>query len=137
MSQDPDKLLELVTVDRFFHPTEAHIAAGLLESEGIPVHLFGIHHASVNWLVTPALGGIQIKVPRRYARQARELLAENRALDEPEPPTCPACGSTDVHRAMATFRLSFLAMHLLNIPLPWRADRLACRSCHHKFEATD
>lgn len=30
------------TVDRFFHPTDAHIAAGKLKSEGIPVFLFSV-----------------------------------------------------------------------------------------------
>lgn len=49
----------LVTAARFIYPTAAHIAAGRVEAEGIPVHLDSIHHVSANWLIAHAVGGIR------------------------------------------------------------------------------
>jgi hypothetical protein len=37
------------TVDRFFHPTDAHIAAGKLESEGIPADLRHCQSCGAEW----------------------------------------------------------------------------------------
>ena len=69
------------TVDRFFHPTDAHIAAGKLESEGIPVFLLGINHASANWLLSNALGGIRIQVPAKYVDDARKSFSRDRQAE--------------------------------------------------------
>ena len=71
-SQNPD----WTTIDRFFHPTDAHIAAGKLESEGIPVFLLGINHASANWLLSNALGGIRLQVPASQVDDARQILVQ-------------------------------------------------------------
>ena len=114
----------------FVIPTEAHIAAGLLESEGIPVFLLGINHASMNWLIANALGGIQVQVPAKYAERAKQILADDRAIDEPND-CCPKCGSSDTSVASHSWRISFLAMHLLQLPLPWRKDRRSCCACGH------
>ena len=83
------------TVDRFFHPTDAHIAAGRIESEGIPVFLLGINHASVNWLLSIALGGIRIQVPAKYAEEARAILSEIPQPGHDQVTSCPKCGSDE------------------------------------------
>jgi len=83
-----EQSLGWTTVDRYFHPTEAHIAAGKLESEGIPVFLLGINHASANWLLSNALGGIRLQVPEDYAEEAKQLLSETVDVGE-DGETCP------------------------------------------------
>ncbi len=127
------------TVDRFFHPTEAHIAAGKLESEGIPVFLLGINHASVNWLISVALGGIRLQVPANHVDDARQLLAQ---LDNPseqgesECPECPECGGSDTTAMSNSRKIAFLAIHLFSIPLPWQSNRRHCQSCGADWEIT-
>ena len=123
-----------VTIDRHFHPTDAHIAAGRLEAAGIPVNLLGIHHASMNWLITPALGGIRLQVPEEHVPEAREILHEDVAIEEPEPERCPACGSEDISSNTNTRRLSFLAFHLFTLPLPWGKTRRKCLQCGESWQ---
>ena len=122
------------TVDRYFHPTDAHIAAGKLESEGIPVFLLGINHASANWLLSNALGGIRLQVPESCAEEARRLLAETAEVDE-ETDKCPKCGATNSSPMNNSRKVAFLAVHLFNIPLPWRRKRRHCDSCGNEWSA--
>lgn len=118
-----------VSIDRFFHPIEAHIAAGRLTSEGVPVNLVGIHHASANWLIAPALGGIRLQVPAAFVDSARSILAAESAIETIESETCPQCGSADSSTATNAWKVSLLALHLFSIPLPWRSDRRLCNEC--------
>jgi hypothetical protein len=124
------------TVDRFFHPTDAHIAAGKLESEGIPVFLLGINHASANWLLSNALGGIRLQVPARCANDARKLLAEIATSDGEGEPECPECRGSDTTAMSNSRKIAFLAVHLFSIPLPWQGNRRHCQSCGAEWEVT-
>ncbi len=123
-----DRSPNWTTIDRYFHPTEAHIAAGKLESEGIPVFLLGINHASANWLLSNALGGIRLQVPQDYVEEAKHLLSETVDIDE-DGETCPRCGSVDLSTMNNTRKVAFLAVHLFSIPLPWQSRRRHCDSC--------
>jgi hypothetical protein len=125
------------TVDRFFHPTDAHIAAGKLKSEGIPVFLLGINHASANWLISNALGGIRLQVPANHADVARQLLAEIAKPDAIREAKCPKCGGTDTSAMSNSRKLAFLAIHLFSFPLPWRKRRRHCQSCGSEWEIAD
>ena len=122
-----------VTIDRYFHPTEAHIAAGKLQAEGIPVFLLGINHASTNWLITTAIGGIQVQVPADQAADARAILAEIDAAQRAEPTTCPSCGSSKTEAPDSSWRISFLTLHLFSIPLPWRWEKRRCLDCEAEW----
>ena len=129
------QIVSWTTVDRFFHPTEAHIAAGKLESEGIPVFLLGINHASANWLIATALGGIRLQVPAEHVDEARELLARINETRGEEGHRCPECGGSNTNMMSNSRKIAFLAVHLFNIPLPWRARRRHCISCGAEWEA--
>ena len=129
-TQDPN----WTTVDRFFHPTDAHIAAGKLESEGIPVFLLGINHASVNWLLSNALGGIRIQVPAECVDDARKVLAEIAKPSESGKPVCPKCGSSDTSAMSNSRKIAFLAVHIFSIPWRWRSDQRHCQSCGAEWE---
>lgn len=124
-----------VTVDRYDHPTEAHIAAGRLESEGIPVYLLGINHASVNWLMSNALGGIRLQVPAQFVDVAVEILADQpQPVEEPNL-ACPYCGSSDTSAMSNSRKIAFLVVHLFSVPIPWRNDLRHCDSCGNEWEA--
>jgi hypothetical protein len=132
--QNESQVSSWTTVDRFFHPTDAHIAAGKLESEGIPVFLLGINHASANWLLSNALGGIRLQVPAGHVDDARRLLAQiAQPIDEGES-ECPKCGGTDTTAMSNSRKIAFLAVHLFSIPLPWRTNRRHCQSCGAEWE---
>ncbi len=125
------------TIDRFFHPTDAHIAAGRIESEGIPVFLLGINHASVNWLISNALGGIQVQVPANYAEEARAILAEVAEHQAEQDDLCPKCGSVETSAMSNSRKVAFLAVHLFSIPVPWRNARRHCQACGYEWVVTD
>lgn len=74
----------LVTVGKYFDSTEAHIAAGLLQSEGIPVYPMDINHVSANPLLGIGLGGVRLQVPVRFEQVARQVLANREFSDEAE-----------------------------------------------------
>jgi hypothetical protein len=128
-----------VTVDRYLHPTDAYIAAGRLESEGIPVNLVGINHASVNWLITNALGGIRLQVPHKFASEARSILATAAPIEvsEKDSDRCPACGASNTTVHSTAWKISFLVIHLLNIPIPWGKGRRQCDDCGHEWRPGD
>ncbi len=134
--ENPDRL---VTIDRFLHPTDAHIAAGRLQSEGIPVNLLGINHASANWLIANALGGIRLQVPQKFAREAESILATVVPIDDSEVDLdhCPNCGSTNSTAHSIAWKISLLAVHLLSIPIPWGKDQRQCDDCGQTWKQSD
>ncbi len=134
--QDESQNPNWTTVDRFFHPTDAHIAAGKLESEGIPVFLLGINHASANWLLSNALGGIRLQVPASFVDEARELLVQISTSSEYSESDCPECGSAETTAMSNSRKIAFLAVHLFSIPLPWQSNRRHCQSCGTEWEIT-
>jgi hypothetical protein len=127
--------IEWTTIDRFFHPTDAHIAAGRLESDGIPVFLLGINHASVNWLISIALGGIQLQVPLQYADAARAILADTDQSGYEQNYSCPKCGSNDTSAMSNSRKIAFFAVHAFSIPLPWRNSNRHCQACGADWNA--
>ena len=129
----------LVTVDRFLHPTDAHIAAGRLESEGIPVNLLGINHASANWLIINALGGIRLQVPHEFVEEARSILAFEVPVEDSEidMDRCPTCGGSNTTAHSTAWKISLLAIHLLNVPIPWGKDQRQCNDCGNTWKPSD
>ena len=134
--QDGSRDSSWTTVERFFHPTDAHIAAGKLQSEGIPVFLLGINHASAVWLISSALGGIRLQVPADRVDDARTLLAELDEASGAVEPRCPDCGGSNTTAMSNSRKIAFLAIHLFSIPLPWKSNRRHCQSCGAEWEIT-
>jgi hypothetical protein len=133
-------LRELVTVESFTDPVEAHITRGLLESEGIPAMLGSEHHVWSSWHFSQALGGVRLQVPAEYAYRAREVLARQRrgeyqeALEqqqEIEPTRCARCGSTDLRftRSFASVLLLFLTLGISGLIFPPRISGIKCNTC--------
>jgi hypothetical protein len=67
---------------------EAEVVAGALRADGIDAFIGNSNHAYVEWLLTPALGGLQILVPRARLADAknflRERIRENSEVDAAE-----------------------------------------------------
>jgi hypothetical protein len=131
---------DLVTVERFTNPVEAHISRGLLESEGVPATLGSEHHVWASWPISQALGGVRLQVPTEYVARARDVLARWRrgeyqeALEQEqslEPERCPACGSTDLRftRSSSSTILLLLTLGLSGLIFPPRIDGTKCNAC--------
>ena len=111
-----------IIVASYLDPVEAQIARGLLAAEGIDAHVGDEHLALANWEWRLAIGGTKLRVPAGQAARARDVL---RAMEAGE----YAIGDDSEHaphglqapdRESASSRLAWLALMLLNLPLPWR-----------------
>lgn len=110
------------TVASYIDPVEAQIARGLLAAEGIDAHVGDEHLAVANWEWRLAIGGTKLRVPAAQAQRARDVLrameAGDYAIDDGGGDVQPGLRAPD--RESASSRLAWLALMLLNLPLPWR-----------------
>ena len=134
MKADTD-LESFATIRRFYHPTDAHIAAGRLRSEGIPVLMPEINHATANWLLATGLGGIRLQVPTQFREAAESILLESDQSEPIEDETCPSCFSTKITSADNSWKIAFLAIHLFSLPLPWRKGSRRCLECRAEWQS--
>lgn len=122
------------TVAHYHDPIEAHIARGLLASQGIDAHLGDEHLVMANWEWRLAVGGVKLRVPPEQAQHARNILRAAESgeyvLDEEE----DAGGGQTLQppdRESWSSRVAWVALMLFSIPLPWRrkpaSDREAVR----------
>lgn len=111
-----------VTVASYLDPIQAQIARGLLLSEGIEALLGDEHLALANWEWRLAIGGTRLRVADADAARARAILqaleAGEYAIDDEGAPADPPLQAPD--RESPSSRLAWLALVLLNVPLPWR-----------------
>lgn len=113
-----------ITVAHYYDPIEAHIARGLLASQGIEAHLGDEHLALANWEWRLAVGGVKLRVPAEQAQHACEILRQaesgayalEEAPEQAQPLRLP-------DRESPSSRLAWIALMLLGIPLPWRRRR--------------
>ena len=128
----------LVTVASYPDAIQAHLAKGLLESEGIPAFLLNEQHISLNWLVSNALGSVKLQVPASQSKQAREILetVNKGGFQSPGEAvlTCPVCGSKDVMEAKGSYRVAFFSLFFLHLPLPFKRNVFKCLACNHRWE---
>lgn len=131
---------KLVVVDTFANPLDAHIARGLLESEGIPATLGSEHHVWSSWPYALALGGIRLQVAERHASGARAVLArrlsgefEAALAEESSVPAtrCPGCGSGDFRytRSFWSIVLLLATFGLSGVIFPPRITGRQCNAC--------
>lgn len=116
------------TVAHYHDPIEAHIARGLLASQGIDAHLGDEHLALANWEWRLAVGGVKLRVPQEQAMHARNILRAAESgeyvLDEDdEADAAQALRPPD--RESWSSRLAWVALMLFSVPLPWRRRPIA------------
>lgn len=80
--------MDQVRIARFIDLQEAQIAAGLLQSHGLLVHVQSENLGAIDFLIRQAIGGFGLWVPEDEANEAKRILAEVRASD-PEPDADP------------------------------------------------
>lgn len=122
------------TVAHYHDPIEAHIARGLLASQGIDAHLGDEHLMMANWEWRLAVGGVKLRVPAEQAQHACNILraaeAGDYVLEEEEAPA-EARTLAPPDRESWSSRLAWIALVLFSLPLPWRrkpaSDREAVR----------
>ena len=128
---------KLVTVSTFDMPTEAHLAKGLLEANGLTAFLADELTVGVAWHLSNAVGGIKLQVAESdveraagilMAREVPSIDVEDRFEDLPdveesasEPPL--SAGDKLVDRAVraALLGLIFLPLQLYSL---WLLGRL-------------
>lgn len=65
----------LVAIASFATAFEAHLAKGLLESEGLHVSVIDEHMVSANAALVYAMGGVKLLVRAPHAQRALDILA--------------------------------------------------------------
>ncbi len=148
---EPQLLPDLALIRTTMHTTEADLIKARLEAAGIPVFLKNYETINANWFYANALGWIQVMVRKQDAARARQILdeaAEESIIDklpegeetefiEEDVVICPQCGSTNVHYEKYNYRLSFLSMMLLSMPIPFKKGEWVCDDCGYRWKETE
>lgn len=107
------------TVAHYTDPIEAHVARGLLASEGVEAHLGDEHLALANWEWRLAVGGVKLRVADRDVARAQGILRAMEAGDYALDDDASDDWQTPDRETWSS-RLAWLALMLFSIPLPWR-----------------
>ena len=122
----------LVTVASYTTSAEAHLSRARLLHEGIEAILLNENLVVQDWLVSSAIGGVQLKVRASEAAQAHEILTRApyaAGLALAPDPRCPRCDSREVHLAHHGRWLALAWFFVFGLPLPLVRRRWHCRAC--------
>lgn len=87
--------MEFVSIWSFDNYVPAHIAAGRLKEEGIESWLRDENTVTIDPILSNAIGGIKLMVPKPEARRAWQILKELERRHKADSP-CPKCGSANI-----------------------------------------
>ena len=73
---------ELVTIATYNHPADCEIARARLESEGIVSYAYNEKTIQVDPLLSPALGGVILKVGKDDVERAKQVFEQPVEIDE-------------------------------------------------------
>ncbi|HIO93062.1 MAG TPA: DUF2007 domain-containing protein [Leucothrix mucor] len=135
----------LITIASYTNSLQANIVKGRLQAEDIPATLANEQYINADWLLSNALGGVQIQVPEGYAQQAREIIKtiENGQLEagkeweDVDQLLCPKCQSDDIKINNIIWKVSFLFTNILHTPLPFSQHAYSCKQCQHGWSMDD
>jgi len=128
---------KLVTVARFSHPEEAHLASSKLESEGIWSFVADEHTVTTNWLWSNAIGGVRLQVRESDATAARKILSltvSDVQIASGTGRKCPKCGSADIKYELFSLPYVFLSWLLLGFTLPFMKRKWRCSACGYQWK---
>jgi hypothetical protein len=134
----------MITVARFFEPSEAHVVRALLESAGLMATVADDHHVTANYPISTALGGVRVQVPSEDLEAARELVAaytngdlqrELEAQLGEQLDVCPECGATGSrgHVPVSSKLLAVAVFVLGSASFPTRDSERMCEGCGHTW----
>ena len=129
-----------VTIARFPYSTEAQIVKGRLEADGIEVFLRDNLTIDTDPLVSPAIGGVKLKVLAKDEEQARAILKSIKTYavdDNGEAIKCPNCKQEhiELYSTITDFKslLSFL-IGFITGTLPFSTRyQYKCDDCKTEF----
>ena len=139
-------MTKFVTVDVFTSPWDAHIAKGLLESEGIPVFIAHENHIWANWVLSQALGGVKVQVAPENVVDAKEILNSlykgkyeeelKQEFPDIKENVCQKCGSQQFKSRFPVGVIVFviLTLGLFSIIFPPRRENHTCLKCGQKWK---
>jgi hypothetical protein len=111
-------------------PEEAHLAASLLEGNGITVNVRDADTIGNHWMYSNAVGGVKIEVPESEEKKAREIL--NLPKEANGLLACPHCGSGNVKiREMNLITGISVALGFM---LPFSSNNIDCMECPGTFK---
>lgn len=87
--------MDYIILTTYSNYVEAHIAKGMLEEQNICCWLKDEYTVTIDPVLTNAIGGIKIMVPRVQAERAAGILASLRE-EQKRALCCPRCGSHNV-----------------------------------------
>jgi tetratricopeptide (TPR) repeat protein len=119
---------ELVTIRTFSFESEAYVASGRLDADGIPAVVVQGEIVAMNWLFSNMVHGAKLCVREEDVKRALDALEP--AVDAARPAMrCPTCGSGSVRYEKYNLRWVYAIILLFRIPLPIRKERWMCREC--------
>ena len=129
-----------VTIAKYQYSSEAQIAKGRLEADGIQVFLADNLTIDTDPLVSNAIGGVKLKVYSNDEREARDILKSIKvySLDnQGNPIHCPSCRShhVELFSTIDNFKslVSFL-FGILTFTLPFHTRyKYVCDNCKTEF----
>lgn len=137
---------KLVHLEYFEQSIDAHKAQQILEENGITSYVANEQTIQSDWLLSQALGGLQLQVFEVDFQKAKDLLTQwnsdngkalevEHTIDHPLYPfVCPECGSNHIYnheKPDGWFGLSWL---LIGIPIKTPSKIYICYYCSHKFK---
>ncbi|QDH78467.1 DUF2007 domain-containing protein [Echinicola soli] len=119
--------MKLITIDTLDNAVKAHLIKSKLESEGIPTFLHDEGMVTLYPVMSPALGGIKLKVPQHKAEEAMAILRkfDHQPVkdDKGDIVKCSHCGSEHLIAETSSWRDSkgifsmLLALFFLVLPI--------------------
>lgn len=110
-------------------PEEAHLAAALLEGNGIAVNVRDADTVGNYWMYSNAVGGVKVAVAESDVELAREILELPKEANSLL--ACPHCGSGNVK--MREMNLVNAITVALGFVLPFGAKKIDCLDCQKSF----
>jgi DNA-directed RNA polymerase subunit RPC12/RpoP len=129
-----------ITIARYPYSTEAQIAKGRLEADGIQVFLRDNLTIDTDPLVSQAIGGVKLKVLAKDEEKAREILQSIKAYaldDKGNPIICPNCKGEhiEMYTSITNFKslMSFI-VGFISGTLPFSTRyQYKCEDCSTEF----
>ena len=129
-----------ITVARFPYSTEAQIAKGRLEADGIEVFLRDNLNIDTDPLVSQAIGGVKLKVLAKDEERARAILKSIKAYsldDNGNPIICPNCKGEHIEMFTTITNLKSLMLFIIGLiffTLPFSTRyQYKCEDCKTEF----
>lgn len=140
-------MASLVKFKFYSNSIEANRDKQILANHGIESFIANEQTIQSDWLLSQALGGIQLQVFEDQKEKAAEILENFLQNDQsrldvehtiPNPEfdmVCPKCGSNHLYGDENPGGLFGISLLLIGLPLKGRSNIYHCYYCDHEFKA--